>query len=270
MAEIPKWLKLGHLHSLDTTTSIRTKRTSPIFKLFNCLTFTQESATFSKKYADWLIKFWPGEKWSLLGLLKINIQKLRLKVPVKTVHCCFISTHPCNKKTANKCCWPSTLYQQCCVVVFFFLQLFNHYSALQNRWGLYRLESKQKNKCEMGKQPHCEPQTCTPGVNYILMESCMRACIYKHSHHFGGIKYMHMHNKRHEGMRPYVLLGKCMWRPASDSMSISAALHVWCEASSAQLPPFPLWREGWSLNYPPYVAAFFPLCLAGLRKRYIE
>lgn len=90
-----------------------------------------------------------------------------------------------------------------------FLQLFNHYSGLKNRWGLYRLESKQKNKCEMGRQPHCEPQTCTPGVNYILMESCMRAYIHKHSHHFGSMKYMHTHNKQHEGMQPYVLPGKC-------------------------------------------------------------
>lgn len=127
--------------------------------------------------------------------------------------------------------------QQC-----FFLQLFNHYSALKNRWGLYRLESKQKNKCEMGRQPHCEPQTCTPGVNYTLMESCMRACIHKRSHHFR-CKCMHMHNKWHEGMQPYVLLGKCklahMWSVCGDqpvtSISISAALHLGCEASSARL-----------------------------------
>lgn len=155
------------------------------------------------------------------------------------------------------------LYQQCFL---FFLQLFNHYSALKNRWGLYRLESKQKNKCEMGRQPHCELQTCTPGVNYILMESCMHAaCLHKHSHHFGGIKYMHMHNKRHEGMRPYALLGKCklanmlsvcgdqpVTALASLQLCISGVKQVLPNSTVSQLPPFLL-----SLNYPSYVSTFF-------------
>lgn len=82
-----------------------------------------------------------------------------------------------------------------------------------------------------------------PGVNHILMESCMRACIHKHTHHFGGIKYMHMHNKRHEGMRPYVLLGKCKHAHALNvcgncCILALASLQLWAEATSARLHRF--------------------------------
>lgn len=120
----------------------------------------------------------------------------------------------------------------------FFLQLFNHYSELKNRWGLYRLESKQKNKYEMGKQLHCVAQTCTPGVNYTLMESGMRACIHKHSHHFGGIKYMHMHNEGHEGMRPYVLLGKCILAHMFTVRGDQPALASLLRSNFCATPPF--------------------------------
>lgn len=151
-----------------------------------------------------MIKFWQGENDLHWGFSrKIHNQETRdsrQASDLQSQSIRFIAVlfpHSLDKKPANKYCRPSMPYRQC--FFYFYATFFNHYSALKNRWGLYRLESKQREKCKTGRrQPHGEPQTGAPGVNYIRMESCLRACIHKHTLHFGGIKYMHMHNKRHE------------------------------------------------------------------------